>query len=200
MGGEAILGLITSLLKKPLSITFDNHCSSQSLVEELSRQGVCCKGTIRANIIIGECTVMDAKGIGRAQHTFYRTYYADGLVTAMYNAQCWQCRIQQLWDQTPANIDQMVSKRVRSSQTSDIIEFNQCMGGVIACTCVWQNASAGSDQRSSGPLLYFVDLCVQHTPHMYRALLQVKGESQIVADYIPGFYDMAHKASAVTTM
>ena len=150
MGGEAVLGLITRLLKKPLSLTFDNHCSSQSLVEELSRQGVCCKGKIRANII-GDCTVMDAKGIGRAQHTFYTTDFVEGLVTARYNAQCWQCRIQQLWDQTPADIDQMVSKRVRSSQASDIIEFNQCMCGVIACTCMWENASARSDQRSSGP-------------------------------------------------
>ena len=129
MGGEAIVGPITRLPTKPLSLTYYNACSPQSCVDELSRQVFCCKGTIRANIN-GNCPTMDAECIGRANHTFYTTDYVEGLVTAMYNAQCWQRHSQQLWDQTRADIDQMVCKRVRSSHAYGIIDFNQCMGGV----------------------------------------------------------------------
>ncbi|KAK3717501.1 hypothetical protein RRG08_063118 [Elysia crispata] len=60
MAGQVVLDLVTALPQNCFHVTFDNLFSSLALAEELTRRGLACTGTVRANRT-GDCPILDTK-------------------------------------------------------------------------------------------------------------------------------------------
>lgn len=177
MGGSVVVDLISELQQNDsYHLTFDNLFTSLPLVDYLTKKGIGCTGTIRANRT-EDCPLMPVNEMGKTKRGTY-DYMQDtrnGLVVVRWNDNSVVNTVSNMVGVEPVQTAKRWSraerKRIEISQPFVIKHYNSTMGGVdrMDQNVEKYRSSIRSKKWWWALFAYCLDLCVQQAWHLYRA-------------------------------
>ena len=177
MGGAVVMDLLVELNKdNAYHLTFDNLFTSLRLVDELSKLGIACTGTIRSNRV-EDCPLKPVKEMSKTERgTYNKAYDANnGLVVVRWNDNNIVNVVSNVHGvepvQTASRWSRKEGRRIRIQQPNLIRMYNQTMGGVDRMDQnVGKYRISIRSKKWWWPIFaYCIDLTIQQTWHLYRS-------------------------------
>ncbi|XP_053389577.1 piggyBac transposable element-derived protein 3-like [Mercenaria mercenaria] len=177
MGGAVVMDLLVELNKdNAYHLTFDNLFTSLRLVDELSKLGIACTGTVRSNRV-EDCPLRSVKEMAKTERgTYDKAYDANnGLIVIRWNDNNIVNVVSNVYGvepvQTASRWSRAERRRIRIKQPDAIRQYNQTMGGVDRMDQnVGKYRISIRSKKWWWPIFaYCIDLTVQQTWHLYRS-------------------------------